>query len=1311
MNLQAQFQSVYSRASWIALMQTLFGSAAQLFAAPAPVADAAFDALFVGVLHLGDIQTADGKTIALLDIEVRPEITLSRNRAGIRHLAARVIDGVQRQGILAVFHAADSSDWRFSFIAREKSFDLATGQTQSVETPARRFTYLLGPNEKCRTAAERFASLAGAPVTLAAIEEAFKVDKLTREFYGELSDWYFWTLSRVDFPADIEQDRDTRNATMTIRLITRLIFVWFLKKKGLIPECLFSKETMTEWLTGTDATGSTYYKAILQNLFFATLNFDKNEGTRGFVEWGKKGVLAYRYKRFFKRGAADRFVETCRDIPFLNGGLFENLDRDVETATPRRVDCFSNCETNETRLTVPDELFFGAEQVVDLSAFYENDKRKSAVKVKGLFEILNAYNFTVEENTPYDKDVALDPELLGQVFENLLASYNPETRTTARKQTGSFYTPREIVQYMVDETLIAHLNQTVDPQLEPEYRKLTSYAGEQPQLSDAQKTAIVQALFTCKILDPACGSGAFPMGILQQMVHILNQLDPDNTYLKTQALRQVQEDANTVVNDVSAIDEKLQKMKETMRLFDDTVARPDYVRKLLLIENNIYGVDIQPVAVQIAKLRFFISLVVEQNVKDDIRPLPNLETNFVSANTLIGINKPADLLLSADEQVTAIEKELRANRHRHFFARTTRTKLACRREDKRLREKLRQRLIELATRPDEQVIAECRARIETLRIDRVDLQTEKWEMREQHTAVDFFAAPAPEQQPLPLRVDTNKTKRDQIDAAIRGYQAKIDAEHAKVKTNNAFIQESEKLALWDPYDQNVTSTFFDPEWMFGVKDGFNLVIGNPPYIQIQKFPAAQKEKWVAQKYQTYSATADIYCLFYERGANLLRVDGHLCYITSNKWMRAGYGEKMRDFFVKQTQPKRIVDFGGVIVFNSATVDSVIVLTSKSNSHETCASVVLGLDYHFTDSLEDYIKSRNVPLLLPSDGSPSWVVLSPERYDIKTKVEVQGVPLENWKLQINYGVKTGFNDAFYLTKDQRDTFITEDPSCAEFLVPLLRGRYINRYAPNWDGTWMINSHNGIKEADRPPVNLKTQCPLLWRHLENYEKELIKRQDKGDHWSNLRNCAYVKDFNRPKIMYPNMTKFLPFYFDDRNGYFTNDKGFIITSQTESLPYLTAFLNSHLFRCCFIDNFPNLGEDRRELRKIFVDKIPVKKPTAAEASMFERLVPLIQSAKADDGACPKSATFLEDLIDACVMECYFREHMAERDLLFHDLVAPLLTDYDPSASEAQQRDFLTHLHTTLNAPSHPIRQRLDRICTASPDLLAVIKSEGKV
>ncbi|MDP3180530.1 MAG: restriction endonuclease subunit M, partial [Bacteroidota bacterium] len=327
------------------------------------------------------------------------------------------------------------------------------------------------------------------------------------------------------------------------------------------------------------------------------------------------------------------------------------------------------------KLIVPDYLFFGEElgKAQDLSKFY-GDKKKKQVNAKGLIDILKTYNFTIEENTPYDQEVSLDPELLGKVFENLLASYNPETKTTARKQTGSFYTPREIVQYMVDESLVAHLRKVVGEELEPEYRKLMSFNENDLNLTIEQRKTIIQALFECKIIDPACVSGAFPVGILQQMVHILRKLDEKNETWKEILISNAITETNQVYREATN-DERAEMVAEIERNFNNDLNRPDYARKLYLVENCIYGVDIQPIAVQISKLRFFISLVVEQDATNDnndnfgIRPLPNLEAKFVSANALIGVDrKKQQLSLFENQEVKAKENELKLIRHKLFSA-------------------------------------------------------------------------------------------------------------------------------------------------------------------------------------------------------------------------------------------------------------------------------------------------------------------------------------------------------------------------------------------------------------------------------------------------------------------------------------------------------------------------------------------------------------------------------------------------------------------------------------------------------------------
>ncbi|MFQ5455886.1 MAG: Eco57I restriction-modification methylase domain-containing protein, partial [Nitrospirota bacterium] len=602
--------------------------------------------------------------------------------------------------------------------------------------------------------------------------EVFNVQLLNKRFYTELANWYFWAVKQVKFPDNCEKDdEDVRNAASVIRLITRLIFIWFVKEKGLIPDDLFNQDRLKRDIKFTDRNNSTYYKAILQNLFFATLNTEMNKDKPGIRKFRHKAKKTggrdqhymihniFRYEDYFinPQDTLERYFE---NIPFLNGGLFECLDREVvieDIKQTIRIDGFSDRKDNV--LTVPDKLFFSPEQTIDLNETYGTKNKR--YKVRGLIEILNSYKFTITENTPVEEEIALDPELLGKVFENLLASYNPETKTTARKQTGSYYTPREIVHYMVDESLIAylnnHLNSTEDS--EDKLRDLFDYSEEPHQFSDAEVDILIDAIDSVKILDPACGSGAFPMGILHKLVYILGKLDPDNQKWRQKQINKVLEIPDSTVR------EKL--LEDIEQSFQSNEL--DYGRKLYLIENSIYGVDIQPIAVQIAKLRFFISLIVDQKVNTKevnlgIRPLPNLETKFAAANTLIGIEKPEQITLS-NPAIDEKEKELKEIRKRHLTARTQQTKKKYRKEDERLRAEI----------------------AEMLKKDGMPHET------------------------------------------------------------------TEKLAHWNPYDQNASADFFDPEWMFGVRDGFDVVIGNPPYGNIIN----SKLKMLVKREYNFSNLSDI----------------------------------------------------------------------------------------------------------------------------------------------------------------------------------------------------------------------------------------------------------------------------------------------------------------------------------------------------------------------------------------------------------------------------------------------------------------------
>ena len=726
-------------------------------------------------------------------------------------------------------------------------------------------------------------------------QQMLDTSELNRRFFKEIADWYFWAVEKVTFPSDVGDDETVRNATCIIRLITRLIFVWFLKEKDLVPDALFDEADIEELLTSLDPQESTYYKAILQNLFFATLNQEMNTpekpNNRKFRGEGRQHyniTSLYRYKRhFIDPEAALRLFES---IPFLNGGLFECLDRpnpepvgvisesqskssvgggechtafiplihsDSRPKTEKilRIDGFSDREDNP--LSVPNELFFSEPQAVNLNAVYDTKNRRYTVQ--GLIHILNRYKFTITENTPIEEEVALDPELLGQVFENLLAAYNPETGTTARKQTGSFYTPREIVNYMVDESLIAYLKTDFPPDkggrgVDSKLRHLLAYNDEPHQFTNAEVQHLITAIDTLKILDPACGSGAFPMGILHKLVFLLSKLDPRNAEWRQRQIDRVQDAiaAAEKIDDSTFRESAISELEGEIASINEAFERNelDYGRKLYLIENCIYGVDIQPIATQIDKLRFFISLIVEQKIDDTrenrgVRPLPNLETKFVAANTLLGVEKPAQLLLRNPE-IDSKEKTLEEVRRRHFTARTPRTKDRYRKRD-----------------------AELRFEISVL-----------------------------------LQQD--------------GFPSET----------------TEKIANWDPYNQNASADFFDPEWMFGITEGFDVVIGNPPYVRQEKIKALKPT--LKKHYACYTGAADLYVYFYERGLQLLNPSGVHTFICSNSWLDVNYGAPLQKYLLDNTAGAVICHSEAEREFESADINTIVSIlqngTPDADSH-------------------------------------------------------------------------------------------------------------------------------------------------------------------------------------------------------------------------------------------------------------------------------------------------------------------------------------------------------------------------------------------
>lgn len=983
-------------------------------------------------------------------------------------------------------------------------------------------------------------------------QKALDTKELNKRFYKELANWYFWAKDMVLFPDDIEKNAEVRNATNLIRLITRLIFIWFIKEKHLVPEQLFDqgylKKILKSFLTSDNS--SDYYNAILQNLFFGTLNQKVDErkfaadGDRSanVKEYGIKNL--FRYSGMFAISEAE-VVQLFKDIPFLNGGLFDCLDK---TRPDGKVEYGDGFSRNPQKMAlIPDAIFFGKEKVVDLNPIYGTKNKKYSTK--GLFNLLASYKFTVTENTPIDEEVALDPELLGKTFENLLASYNPETQTTARKQTGSFYTPREIVNYMVDQSLIEYLKQAADDKSEAfdaKIRDLFAYNENNNPFPEAETRKLIEALNGCKILDPACGSGAFPMGILHKMVHVLQKLDPENLHwreLQEQKAISETREAYKIGNQ----EERDRRLKEISDVFENNTS--DYGRKLYLIENCIYGVDIQPIAVQISKLRFFISLIIDQKADKGkknfgIRSLPNLETKFVAANTLLTLEKPVEttgnlFLSEANERMLTLKEQLKEIRHRYFSATIRKEKLAYQEEDLVIRN-------EIATL----------------------LTRDGW------------------------------------------------------KTNVA-----QQIVGFDPYDQNTFSGWFEPEWMFGVTQGFDIVIGNPPYVEAKKLKDVSQT--LRTHYTTYSGTADLYVYFYENGIRLLKDNGILVFITSNKFFKTSYGENLRKHFTN-FRINTIIDFTDVQVFE-ALVASCIFSITKENANVNEITIAFANDtLNDFSGLHSYVEENKFMLNQGKLNEKIWQLEDVTKLSLKAKIDNDSIAIiKTGTINVYRGVTTGYNPAFIIDAEKRKELIREDKENDQIIKPMLQGRNIRKWVYNQAFSFIIFTRRGID------IN---KFPSIHNHLVNFKSNLMPgtgRKPGNYQWYEIQdNTAYWPEFEKEKIIWGLTSDKWTFAFDNAGNYLPSN-GYILTSKQIPIKYLLALMNSKLMEFYFGYIGIMTAGGAYTLKYETIVEFPIKLISDDKQTLFITLVDKILSAKNSDPHA--DTTTLENRIDELVFKLY--------------------------------------------------------------------------
>jgi type I restriction-modification system DNA methylase subunit len=1017
--------------------------------------------------RLGTYQSDLGELIDILVVRVKSSFKLERTRTALRNFVAHKLkrgDGDAnnyKEAGLVAFVSADTSEWRFSLVRMEYQSvrDPRTGKYKAEEqlTPARRYSYLVGPHEQSHTAQSRFVDLliASGHPSVDAVMAAFSVDKVTNEFFAEYKKLFLDLASHlrqlIDSDAVLAHDFASKNISISDfakKLLGQIVFLYFLQKKGWLGVARGAawgsgpSDFMRQLIDLAYQRNQSLFNDILEPLFYDTLNVD--------------------------RALHDDWSEPLQArIPFLNGGLFEPLNR-------------YDWRTTEIRL--PNALFTNPQ-------------------ASGIFDVFDRYNFTVNEAEPLETEVAIDPEMLGKVFENLLDIDD-------RAAHGAFYTPREIVHYMCQVSLVHYLTRAMQSLPEPigaadieylvyhgdqttEYEMAraqgTSYVPRIPESIRRNAKQLDQALERMTVLDPAIGSGAFPVGMMNEIVRLRQLL---GVY------------------------------------FHDHRSRTVYELKRHTIQQSLYGVDLAAGAVEIAKLRLWLSLVVDEDDVSRIKPLPNLDFKIVVGNSLLGVQKNVLNHYLFDDLRDAKKKYFDETNH-----------------------------------------------------------------------------------------DQKEALKDQINHII----AEL--------TNNSH-----------QFDYDI---FFHE--VISDKKGFDIVIGNPPYVQLQKFKGNPiQAAYKAAGYQSHDVAGDLYCLFYEQGIRQLKPGGTLCYITSNKWMRAGYGEKLRRYFLTQN-PLLLIDLGPEI-FGSATVDSNILFIARDDYQHQLAGLTLTDNQALRTGLAPVVAANRISLA--DVTHEAWFIGSAAEQALKAKIARIGKSLKAWDVNIYRGVLTGLNEAFIIDTATRDAIVAADPKSAEIIKPILRGRDIKRYGAVWAGLWIIGTFPALKlDIDLyPGIKEYLLAHFDRRQLEQsgikYQPNLPfnARKANGNKWFETQdNIAYYANFAKAKIIFPEITKYLPFIYEG-NGFCFNNKAFMITSNTVNLRYLTGYMNSKISHKWIRENCPSLGDDRRELRKIFMENLPIPPITPANqpvVAAIEACVERILAAKQGDITADTRAD--EAMIDQLVYQLY--------------------------------------------------------------------------
>lgn len=997
------------------------------------------------IIRMGTIDIPMNPT-DVYDIMVGSRVQMERNRVKIQSLVRGIMSTYS--SAFMVFHYEDDTrwDWRFTFCSKFGS--------NKEATDSKRYTFLLGPNQSCRTAADNFSKLAQkhGDIELDDIVDAFDVEALSKEFFAKYKAHYekfcqfvYDNKDNCDYfgqEFSLWEDKIIRDYVK--KLLGRIVFLHFLQKKGWlgVPAGKPWGDGDTQFMkhlfeASSEVQKDSYLDMVLEPLFADALNTQRENDVFNLHVEG--------------------FTDT--KIPYLNGGLFERDELDA-----------------------PKSVF--------PAAYFES-----------LFEFLSQYNFTIDENDPNDAEMGIDPEMLGRIFENLLED---------NKDKGAFYTPKEIVQYMCRESLIAYLTTCVmkkqgeDHQPEDKIRDavrelLKTPETIVPKMSEEHLEDFGTYIRMVKICDPAIGSGAFPMGLLNELVRCRASIGAWAT------------DAQ------------------------GTVLTGDYAAlKAEIICNNIYGVDIEKGAVDIARLRFWLSIIVDEQSP---HALPNFDYKFMQGNSLIPTFDGQYVNLDTDGQqhvnVDKMKKEKRRlyNLKREHYGATGLRKYQLSVEIKdcilqlislqlgyELRHWFQQNVVQTSLFPDDEP--------------------------KQLSFADIMPALPPERQRI-----------CDLGAALRA------------KLNDATIPIEERA--------QTDIRFFDWRMMFtevfeGENPGFDIVIGNPPYVE------AKKLKYIASTlkplFDVYSGTADLSIYFVEQGKKLLAANGVLSYITTNKFFNTGYGKPLRKLIISN-KINKLIDFEQVEVFEGILVSSVIlemIKTETSNSDFTYEKFYKLDAFHFKEQFVSRLGSFGTYPSSELDEN-EWSFSDVLSLKIKKHIENGHKLLGDTEgINIYRGVTTGYNPAFIIDNAKRDELIAQDPKNATIIKNMLQGRNIRKWYYNESDENMIFTRKGTNIDEYPIVknylyafynNLKAKDP------NNSDPNQEGRKPGNYKWFEiLDNTAYYREFEKPEKIIWGLTADKWAYTLDKDRHYLPSNGYILTSTEIPTKYILGLLNSKLLHYYF-------------------------------------------------------------------------------------------------------------------------------------------------